>query len=65
MTNFERIKNMSSEQLGIFLQNTSYCSKCVHSKGTDEDDNIVCGIEDLTSTSCMDGCIIWLNSEVD
>lgn len=56
MTNFERIKTMSIEEMAKELLCRTVCSCCIHFPPNPRD----CAFEN----NCTEGRIQWLNSEV-
>lgn len=57
MTNFEKITQMSSDELSIFL-NPRYCTDCVAGDYCDK-------IPYIDFTSCADTIEKWLETEVE
>ncbi len=58
MTNYEKIKSMSSKELGKFLNNHKFCAKCSCSDcGVPKD---CCGFKTLSCDICINK---WLESE--
>lgn len=58
MTNYEKIKNMSVEELAELL-NTYGCAKCAFEAG----EGIYC--YKASEQGCKEGIRIWLDSEID
>lgn len=55
MTNYERIKNMSVEEMAKWLDGFEFTNcKCCEFKGTP-----------CSGVACEDGCKMWLESEVE
>ncbi len=52
MRNYERIKNMSVEEMALWFYNTIDCDRCVHG------DKTTC-----KDAQCEDGMKEWLESE--
>lgn len=60
MTNLDKIKAMSAEDLAEYIINFNRCSKCVHYNK----EEFECGYLE-TPVPCIDGVTKWLNQEVN
>lgn len=57
MTNYENIKNMSAEEMAIFISDTAPCQVCAF-------ENEKCDFKTLWGR-CYEGIKKWLESECD
>jgi hypothetical protein len=60
VTNLDKIKAMSAEDLAEYIINFNRCSKCVHYNK----EEFECGYLE-TPVPCIDGVTKWLNQEVN
>jgi hypothetical protein len=63
MTNYERIKNMSIEELAEFMHG-QLCGKCTYNEGYDEDGKIQCSLSRKFDDDCINGTVEWLKQNV-
>lgn len=63
MTNYERIKNMSIEQLANCISKFAQCDNCLAEEFCNKINN--CDIDNLVIMSCEQRLKKWLESEVE